>query len=77
MSRLQDGIWELFSTQFIHQPGKRLLKAIQLTLSCFVQVSALPVPDLIQVDVWVHTRRSLSVLHLHAMGLGSKSHYDT
>lgn len=34
-------------------------------------------PDLIQVDVCVHTRESLSVLHLHPMGLGCKSHYDT
>lgn len=46
---------------------KHLLKAIQLTLYCFVQVSLLLVPD-----VWVHTCGSLSVLHLHSMGLVRK-----
>lgn len=39
ISRLHDGIWELFSTQFIRQPGKRLLKTFQLKLFCFVLVS--------------------------------------
>ena len=39
ISRLLYGIWKLFSTQFIHQLGKRLLKTFQLNHFCFVLVS--------------------------------------